>query len=131
MVGKYQQGVFGDLPEHSHDIAPYLEAMNNLRFDKALAEVWLLIRGLNQLLEEEKPWELGPNGKRADAGHLGEVLQHAVTDLMQVATLLLPFMPQTAEKIAATFKDGAVHPQVGILFPKADTIEKTDITIAG
>ena len=131
MVKKYQQGVFGDLPEHSHDIAPYLEAMAGLHFDKALDEVWLLVRGLNQLLEEEKPWELAPGGKRADAIHLGEVLQHAVTDLMQIATLLLPFMPNTAEKIAATFKDGAVHTEVGILFPKSDTIEKTDITFAG
>ncbi|GAC1371790.1 MAG: methionine--tRNA ligase [Candidatus Saccharimonadales bacterium] len=131
MVGKYQNGIIGDLPQHSHDITPYKEAMDSLRFDKALSEVWLLVRGLNQLIEEEKPWELGPNGKRADAIHLAEVLQHAVTDLVQIATLLMPFLPSTAEKIAATFAGGVVRTDVGILFPKSDTIEKTDITIKG
>lgn len=127
MVGKYQKGVIGDLPPHSHDITPYTEAMENLRFDRALAEVWLLIRGLNQLIEEEKPWELGPEGKRADAGHLSEVLHHAVADLVQLASLIMPFMPTTAQKIAATFANGAVHPEIGILFPKVDAVEKTQI----
>ena len=41
----------------------------------------------------------------------------------------MPFMPSTAEKIAATFAGGVARSEVGILFPKADTIEKTDITI--
>lgn len=118
MIAKYQKNIIGDLPPHSHDIRPYEDAMNELRFDRALAEIWLLIRGLNQLIEEEKPWELGPGGKREDAVHLGEVLHHAVSDLAQIATLLMPFMPTTAGKIAATFQGGVVRPEVGILFPK-------------
>ncbi|HVQ44224.1 MAG TPA: methionine--tRNA ligase [Candidatus Saccharimonadia bacterium] len=118
MIGKYQKGVIGELPPHSHDIQPFEEAMSDLRFDRALAEVWLLIRGLNQLIEEEKPWELADGGKRADPSHLAEVLHHAVTDLIQIATLLMPFMPATAQKIAATFAGGAVHPEIGVLFPK-------------
>lgn len=127
MITKYQKGIIGELPPHSHDIAPYEEAMSVLRFDRALAEVWLLIRGLNQLLEEEKPWELGPTGKRADADHLAEVLHHAVADLVQIATLLMPFIPSTAQKIAATFAGGVVRTEIGILFPKADTLTQTDI----
>jgi methionyl-tRNA synthetase len=130
MITKYQKGVIGDLPPHSHDIKPYEEAMDALKLDRALAEVWLLIRGLNQLIEEEKPWELGPEGKRADAQHLAEVLHHAVSDLVQIATLLMPFMPTTAQKIAATFASGAVHSDVGILFPRVDsndTIAETTI----
>lgn len=127
MISKYQKGIIGDLPPHSHDITPYEEAMAELRFDRALAEIWLLIRGLNQLLEEEKPWELAPGGKREDVGHLAEVLHHAVSDLAQVATLLMPFMPTTAGKIAATFAGGVIRPEVGILFPKADSLTKTDI----
>ncbi len=120
MITKYQKGVIGDLPPHSHDTRPYEEAMDDLRFDRALAEVWLLIRGLNQLLEEEKPWELAPGAKRADEAHLAEVLHHAVADLVQIATLLMPFMPGAAGKIAATFAGGVVRPEVGILFPKGE-----------
>jgi len=125
MITKYQKGIIGTLPPHSHDTAPYQEAMADLRFDRALAEVWLLIRGLNQMLEEEKPWELGPEGKRADAEHLAEVLHHAVADLVQIATLLMPFMPTTAQKIAATFAGGVVRTEVGILFPKSDETSKS------
>jgi methionyl-tRNA synthetase len=116
MFGKYLSHVIGDLPPHSHDIRPYEEAMEQLRFDKALAEVWLLIRGLNQFLEEEKPWEIA----KTDKDHLSEVLHHAVSDLVQIATLLMPFMPHTAEKIAATFSGGVARPEVGLLFPKEE-----------
>ncbi|MDB5178679.1 MAG: metG [Patescibacteria group bacterium] len=125
MFVKYLGAIIGDLPQHSHDIQPYQEAMDQLRFDKALAEVWLLIRGLNQYLEEEKPWKLATD----DVDHLSEVLHHAVADLVQIATLLMPFMPGTAAKIAATFAGGVARPEVGILFPKleADAIEKTEI----
>jgi len=85
------------------------------------------VRGLNQFIEEEKPWELAPDAKRADPEHLAEVLHHAVADLVQIATLLMPFMPQTAQKMAATFAGGVVRMEVGLLFPKAETVEKTQI----
>ncbi|HEY2003679.1 MAG TPA: methionine--tRNA ligase [Candidatus Saccharimonadia bacterium] len=116
MFGKYFKGIVGDLPPHSHDTTPYEEAMADLRFDKALAEIWLLIRGLNQYLEEEKPWELA----KSDKDHLAEVLHHAVADLIQIATMIMPFMPTTAQKIAATFAGGVARPEVGLLFPKQD-----------
>jgi methionyl-tRNA synthetase len=116
MFVKYFDRVIGDLPPHSHDTKPYQDAMAELRFDKALAEVWMMIRSLNQLLEEEKPWELA----KTDKDHLAEVLHHAVADLVQIATLLMPFMPTTAEKIAATFAGGVARPEVGVLFPKEE-----------
>lgn len=117
MVGKYLGGIVGDLPPHSHDIKPFEEAMNNLRFEQALAEVWLLIRGLNQYIEEEKPWKLA----KGSPDQLAEVLRHAVADLLQIATMLMPFLPGTAAKIAATFAGGVARPEVGVLFPKLET----------
>jgi methionyl-tRNA synthetase len=125
MLTKYFQGQIGELPPHSHDIEPYLEAMDALRFDKALSEVWLLIRGLNQYLEEEKPWKLA----KTDTTQLAEVLRHSVADLEQIAALLLPFTPTTAQRILATFADGQVHPEVGLLFPKSDTVDKTEFHV--
>ncbi len=122
MVTKYFDGKVGELPLHSHDVEPFETAMTQLRFDKALAEIWLLVRGLNQYLEEEQPWKLA----KTDTGQLQLVLAHAVSDLTQIAAMLLPFLPVTAGKIAATFANGTVHPEVGLLFPKNDTIEKTD-----
>jgi methionyl-tRNA synthetase len=122
MIERYQKRAIGDLPPHSHDVAPYEQAMAELRFDRALAEVWVLVRGLNQFLEEEKPWEIA----KKDPGHLAEVLHHAVADLIQIATMLMPFMPGAAGKIAATFANGAVHPDVGVLFPRMDLADKTE-----
>lgn len=120
MIGKYMNHVIGDLPQHSHDVQPYEDAMSELRFDKALGEVWLLIRGLNQFLEEEKPWVLA----KSDTEHLAEVLRHAVSDLIQIATMIMPFMPDAAGRIAATFSGGVARPEVGLLFPKSDTPAK-------
>jgi methionyl-tRNA synthetase len=116
MLLRYQGGKAGELPHFSHDVSLYHEALASYRLDKALEAVWVLIKGLNQYLEEEKPWELA----KGDTEQLQAVLAHAVTDLNQVATLLMPFMPTTAEKILQTFADGQANPKVGILFPKKD-----------
>jgi methionyl-tRNA synthetase len=125
MLTKYYKGKIGELPHHSHDTTGYDEAISQLRFDRALEVVWSLVRGLNQYLEEEQPWQKAKD----DPQGLDEVLHHAVADLEQIAILLLPFMPVTAEKIIATFAGGMVHPEVGVLFPKAEAIEKTTFEV--
>jgi methionyl-tRNA synthetase len=116
MFSKYLKGIIGELPPHSHDVEPYETALVDLRFDRALAEIWLLVRGLNQYIEEEKPWELA----KKDPAHLADVLHHAVSDLVQIATMLMPFLPATAGKIAASFQGGVARPEVGQLFPRLE-----------
>ena len=125
MVTKYFGGEVGEVPPHSHDVKPYQDAMVTYRFDKALDEVWQLIKGLNQYIEEEKPWALA----KTDTTQLAYVLRQAVSDLDQISMLLLPFLPTTAGKIQATFASGVVHPEVGLLFPKADVVEKTEFKV--
>ncbi len=125
MIEKYYGGFVGEVPGHSHDYQAYTEAMEVYRFDKALWEVWELIRGLNGYLEEEKPWVLA----KTDTEQLRAVLSHAVADLTLIATLLLPFLPVTSEKILQTFADGKVHRDVGLLFPKSDQLEHKQLPI--
>lgn len=115
MVQKYQGGVVGDIPEPEHDMGAYGEAIELCKFDRALDSVWEQVRGLNQLIDTEKPWEIA---KTDDADHLREVLAGFVSDLLEIAELLEPFLPATAAKIQALFKDGMVHPVEGTLFPK-------------
>jgi len=55
MITRYQAGVIGDAPKGEHDMGPYRDAMSELRFDRALNEVWLMVRSLNQYLESVKP----------------------------------------------------------------------------
>lgn len=118
MVKQYQAGVIGDIPPAEHDIAQYQRALAGCRFDRALEEVWEQVRGLNQYIEEEKPWEIAKN--KDDADHLREVLAYQASALLQIAELLEPFLPDTAAKIQAVFSEGLIRPIKGTLFPKQD-----------
>lgn len=122
MVTQYQQGLIGDIPSPAHDTAQYHEALAACHFDRALDEVWEQVKGLNQYIDETKPWELAKNRKGdEDNEHLREVLAYMAGCLLEIAELLNPFMPETAGKIAAVFKDGYIRPLPGTLFPKTDT----------
>lgn len=115
MIGKYQADVVGVIPEPSHDIHEYSEALDNFKFDRALDEVWEQVRGINQYIDTEKPWQIAKNG---DEQHLQEILSYCVGCLLEIADLLVPFMPTTAQTIRDTFKDGLVTKQERALFPK-------------
>jgi methionyl-tRNA synthetase len=117
MIVKYQQGVIGVVPEAGHDTGAYHEALAECRFDRALDSVWEQVRGLNQLIDTEKPWQIA---KTDDADHLREVLARLVSDLLEIATLLQPFLPGTAAKIQQLFAEGLVSPLETTLFPKHD-----------
>jgi len=117
MVKTYQDGVIGNTPESKHDEGAYTSAMSDFRFDKALEVVWEQVRGLNQFIDEEKPWVLA---KSEDKDHLREVLAACVSNLLEIAELLTPFLPDTAAKIQAVFKDGIVRPFEGTLFPRLE-----------
>lgn len=118
MVTQYQQGLIGDIPPAEHDIAQYAAALEDCKFDRALDEVWEQVRGLNQYIDEEKPWELH---KAGDTDHLREVLAYQASSLLQIADLLEPFMPDTAVKIRQVFNEGVVRPLKNTLFPRKDT----------
>lgn len=116
MINRYQQGVIGDLPRPEHDAGPYHEEVANLRIDRAIDAVWAMVRNLNIYLEEVKPWEIAK--KPEEAEHLQEVLAYAAGSLQQIADLLWPFLPTTAETIRHIFEGGTVKPYKGVLFPK-------------
>lgn len=117
MIHKYQEGVIGDIPAPEHDTDAYVKAMSICRYDKALEEVWLQVRGLNQYIEEEKPWEIA---KEADTDHLREILAYMCGSLLEIATLLVPFLPETAARITELFSNGVVGTLDGSLFPKKE-----------
>lgn len=120
MLNRYQAGVIGNGVKAEHDIQVYHDAMYNLEFDKAFDQIWLMIRSLNQYLEEVKPWEVA---KRRDTdpeanGHLEEILLHSVGTLQQVSELIAPFLPTTAATIDHIFSGGVISPYEGVLFPR-------------
>lgn len=120
MVTKYQKGLIGDIPAAEHDTAQYEAALDACRFDRALDEVWEQVRGLNQYIDQEKPWEIA---KAGDEDHLREVLAYQASALLEIADLLEPFLPTTATKIRNVFAEGIIRPIEGTLFPKQDAKE--------
>ena len=116
MIVRYQQGMVGTVPEPEHDMGSYEEAIEQCRFDRAIEEVWDQVRGLNQYIEETKPWEIV---KSNDADHLREVLAYMAGSLQQISGLLKPFLPETAEKIRQVFAKGVIKEVPAPLFPKA------------
>jgi methionyl-tRNA synthetase len=118
MLQKYQGGIIGQIPENGHDTGAYREAIAECRFDRALDSVWNQVRGLNQYIDTEKPWQIA---KENDQDHLRAVLSNQVSDLLEIASLLEPFMPETATKITTMFSEGVVKPMDGTLFPKQET----------
>jgi len=122
MVTRYQAGVVGDINRGEHDIQLFRESMDKLKFDVALDYVWTEIRAINQYLDSVKPWEVAKNREQDPeaAEHLAEILVTCAGSLLQVAMLLEPFMPATANKIKTIFEGGVIHEQEA-LFPKIYT----------
>jgi methionyl-tRNA synthetase len=118
MVLKYQKGLIGDIPAAEHDIGPYRESIENCRFDRALEEVWEQVKGLNQYIDEQKPWEIV---KTNDEDHLRQVLAEIVGALLEIGDLLQPFMPATSDKIRQIFASGLLSEMPAPLFPKHQT----------
>lgn len=118
MINRYQQGVIGEVPKPSHDTKPYHDAISRCQFDRALESVWELVKSLNVYIEQEKPWQLA---KEVDQSHLRDVLAAAVGELLEIAELLVPFLPTTSETILQIFKDGYVHNYSGVLFPRVES----------
>jgi methionyl-tRNA synthetase len=117
MIDKYQQGLIGDIPPAEHDIATYHESIRDCRFDRALDNVWEQIRGLNQYIDEQKPWAIAKEG---DKEHLQEVLAYMVSCLLEISELLSPFLPDTAQAIKNIFSDGMLNRPSNVLFPKIE-----------
>jgi methionyl-tRNA synthetase len=121
MILKYQAGVIGEAAQAEHDMAAYHDAMENLEFNKAIDEVWNMVRSLNQYIDNVKPWVVARGiGKDPESEpHLAEILSHCAGALVQIGDLLQPFLPDAAKKIQGIFESGVVNlPSEGVLFPK-------------
>jgi methionyl-tRNA synthetase len=59
--------------------------------------VWSLVREANKYIDETKPWELA----KIDQATFEDVMKKLLEDLARIASLLIPFLPETAEKIQA------------------------------
>ena len=77
--------------------AKVAEKMEGLRVADALTEIFDIFRRCNKYIDETEPWVLAKDESKSD--RLSTVLYNLVESIVIGATLLEPFMPETAEKI--------------------------------
>ena len=120
MINRYQSGVIGDHPKPEHDIKQYKDYMSELKFNRALDEVWNMVRELNVYIENVKPWQVAKAAEESpeEKEHLDQILAYASGSLLQIADLLIPFLPSTAKTIHSIFASGLVKLPEAVLFPK-------------
>ena len=75
------------------------EKMEKLRVADAITEVFALFRRCNKYIDETAPWVLAKD--EAQQERLAEVLYNLTESITIGASLLHPFLPETAEKIVA------------------------------
>ncbi|HLB94652.1 MAG TPA: methionine--tRNA ligase [Nitrospiria bacterium] len=73
--------------------------MDRLAFHRSLREIWKLIDFANRYIERNAPWDLAKDPKKRP--RLETVLYHLAEALRILALYLFPFMPVTAERMAA------------------------------
>ena len=78
--------------------AKVVEKMATLRVADALTEIFGIFKRCNKYIDETEPWVLAKDEAKAD--RLSTVLYNLVEGILIGASLLEPYMPETAEKIA-------------------------------
>ncbi len=86
-----KETVLGTLPKVQ-------EKMGELRVADALTEIFGMLKRCNKYIDETQPWLLAKDPEQSD--RLSTVLYNLVEGIVIGASLLEPFMPQTAQEIA-------------------------------
>lgn len=78
-----------------------VNSINRFEFDKAMGIIWKKIRECDALINEKEVWKLTGDEKK-------HILIDLVSRIRQIGADLIPFMPETAEKILSQYNTGAV-----------------------
>ncbi len=111
MSNKYFDGVVADKgvvdPAIDEDMKATITAalgkvkgkMADLKVADALTEIFAIFKRCNKYIDETEPWVLAKDPEKAD--RLATVMYNLVEGITIGASLLQPFMPETAEKVVA------------------------------
>jgi len=108
------------------------EKMDGLRVADAISEIFNLFKRCNKYIDETMPWVLAKEESKKD--RLSTVLYNLLNGILTGASLLEPFMPETAEKIAEQvnaglysfdrLENGSVE-EIGTLYPSGNKVTET------
>lgn len=88
--------------------------IEQLQFSKALEKIMILASDQNQYINEKAPWVLAKEGKMDE---IKEVLSTVYDNLKMISDTIIPFMPETAEKMKKQLETFQPKP----LFPKIES----------
>lgn len=77
--------------------ADTLEHFKALRFKDGLERTWELVRALNRIIDDEKPWEMNKDPERR--GELEAFFSASLESLRTVLILLAPVMPAACDNL--------------------------------
>ncbi len=107
MIEKYSDNTVPAVGEIDNDLVKYLteeiwpvylSSMDKWDFVHALETVNKLVTHCDQIISDRQPWAMAKEGKIDEVKNL---LYHLAETLRQIAVMLWPVMPQTAEKVLA------------------------------
>lgn len=87
--------------------------LEKLEFLEALEYIWEKIRSTDKQIEDKKPWEL----IKTDRDQAVAVVENLLRQVLEIQELLLPFLPETANKIGQQFSSEKIKTEA-ILFPR-------------
>jgi len=87
--------VSSPMERRKSDFESYKNAIDNFELHKALEVAWKIVNESNKLVDESRLWEIA----RTDEKKARETLERLAENIHAIASMLLPFMPDTAEKI--------------------------------
>ena len=109
-----------------------IEKMDTLHAADALTEIFKIFKRLNKYIDETEPWALAKDETKQD--RLATVLYNLSDGIITGASLLYPFLPDTAEKIAEEFntelRDFDVLDQTGLYPSGNNVVEKPEMLFA-
>lgn len=105
------------------------DKMNEYRISDALGEIFAVFKRANKYIDETMPWALAKDESKAD--RLKTVLYNLAESIIIGTSLLEPFMPDTAGKVAEYFGTdlrnyGAMN-KFGLISDGTKVVEKADI----
>ncbi len=78
-----------------NNLNDYRSLIDSQKFDQYLKNIWIVISNANKYVDDEAPWTLKKNNfKRMEV-----VLFTLIETIRQISILLLPFLPDSSEKI--------------------------------
>ncbi|MGX1668522.1 methionine--tRNA ligase [Streptomyces sp. NPDC055400] len=133
MIHRYRQGhvplarvnapATDPLTTAARDVPAHIDAaLSDFDFRRAAAAVWRIVEEANRCIDNTRPWELSKaeqGGDLAAGEHLDTVLAALVQACRVLGDQLLPFLPDTASRIAEQCAEiNGSLPPASPLFPR-------------